>query len=712
MKQVLQDLKNGQTMVVDVPAPSVMPGSLLIATRSSLISSGTERSMVEFGRASLIGKAKSSPDRVKMVLDKIRTDGLAETMSLVKAKLEQPMAMGYCNVGTVLEVGPGVTGFKPGDRIASNGHHAEIVSVPKNLCALIPDEVTDEQATFTVVSSIGLQGIRLIAPTLGERIVVYGLGLIGLVCVQILKMNGCEVLGVDVSPERLERARKYGAAVADAGKGDPTKTAEAWTGGRGVDGVLITAAASTDEIMHNSALMCRKRGRIVLVGVVGLNLRRDDYYKKELSFQVSASYGPGRYDSNYEDRGQDYPLGFVRWTEQRNFEAILDGLRQKKIIVDDLITHRFGLDDSDKALAEVCDNPAALGVLLEYPRKDEPAAISHRAVEVTQLPAPVAGQAVVGIIGAGQYAQSDLIPDVARTPARIAWIADLKGENCQRMAAKHSAAKATTDYKAVLADSSVQAVLIATGHSTHARMVCETLAAGKHVFVEKPLAMNEAELQQVLDVASKAPDRIIMVGFNRRFSPHTEVMKRVLQGRGGPLCMNMTINAGFVPADHWVHDPLRGGGRIIGEACHFIDLLSFLAASKVTRVSAEMIGAGLAVRDDKMSIVLAFEDGSVGTVNYFANGSKSYPKEMLEVFSDNRVLRLENWRRLTGYGFKGFSKHKTFRLDKGHAREFAAFVDRVSKGGGPLIPLDQLANVTRASFAAERSAQMHEMVCL
>ena len=700
MKQVLQNLRSGETTVEEVPAPGVQANSLLIRTRASLISAGTERSMVEFGKASLIGKARGQPDRVKQVLAKIKADGLLPTMEAVFAKLDEPMPLGYCNVGEVLEVGPGVSDFKPGDRVASNGHHAEIVCVPGSLCAKIPDEVTDEQAAFMVVSSIGLQGIRLLNPTLGERIVVYGLGLIGLLSVQLLRMNGCEVLGVDVKADRLKRAESCGAKVTSAASGDPVAAAEAWTEGKGVDGVLITAAAKTNEIVHNAALMSRKRGRIVLVGVVGLDLIREDFYKKELSFQVSASYGPGRYDENYEQRGQDYPRGFVRWTEGRNFQAVLAALRTGELRVDDLITHRFPLADASAAYETLSAEPSVLGVLLEY----SPEADTARKLTVTQLPAPASGQAVVGVIGAGLYARGNLIPYVAKAGARIAYVADLKGEAAQHAAAKNRAEQALTDYKTILADPTVQAVLIATGHSVHARLVCEALSAGKHAFVEKPLAMNEEELSMVLDAAAKAPDRIVMVGFNRRFSPHVVKMKELLAGRSGPLCMNMTINAGHIPAEHWVHDPVKGGGRIIGEACHFIDLMAHLAESPVTRVAAAMVAGRVAVEDDKMSILLSFDDGSVGTVNYFANGSKSYPKEMLEVFSDGRVLKLDNFRRLRGYGFKGFRKFKTARQDKGHAAEFAAFVARVAEGGQPLIPLEELANVTLASFAAVTAA--------
>jgi predicted dehydrogenase len=665
--------------------------------------------LVEFGKAGLLAKAKAQPDKVKQVIDKIKTDGLLPTLEAVFNRLGEPLPLGYCNVGEVVEVGPGVTEFKPGDRVASNGPHAEMVCVPKHLCAKIPDGVSDEDAAFTVLASIGLQGLRLVEPTFGEKVVVYGLGLIGLVTVQLLQANGCEVLGVDVSEERLKLAEQYGATTVNAAAGgDPVAAASAWTEGKGVDAVLITASAKTDEIIHNAAEMCRKRGRIVLVGVVGLDLRRSDFYEKELTFQVSCSYGPGRYDDAYEQGGRDYPYGFVRWTEQRNFEAILAALAAGRLDVSTLITHRIGLDEAPQAYNIIATDRSALGVILEY----APQADTARAIEVNPAVAKAASGATLGLIGAGNFSKMTLMPALSKTDARLKYIADLNGAAAKHLASKFSAEQAITDYQDILGDPDVDAVLIAVGHSLHARMVCEALAAGKHAFVEKPLAMNTDEIAQVLQAAQARPDRHVMVGFNRRFSPHTKKIKHLLAGRSEPLAMNMTINAGMIPPDVWVHDPVRGGGRIIGEGCHFIDLLSHIAGSEVVQVASAKMGQGVAVQEDKMSIVLSFADGSVGTVNYFGNGSKSYPKEMLEVFSEGRVLRLDNFRRLDGYGVSGFKKFKTSRQDKGHQAEFAAFVDRVATGGEPLIPLKQLVNITLASFAAMTSAAEARTVVL
>jgi len=707
MKQVLQHLKSGQIEAAQLPCPQVRPGHILIKTNSTLISAGSERTIVEFSKANLISKARQQPEKVKQVLDKIKTDGLQPTLEVVFNKLDEPMPLGYCNAGVVLDVGPDVKDFKPGDRIASNGQHAEVVCVPKNLCAKIPEGVTDDQAAFTVLSSIGLQGIRLLEPTLGEKFVVYGLGLIGLMTVQLLQAHGCQVMGIDLNPKRIKLAEKFGAVVVNpADGGDPIAAVNAWTEGKGADGILITAAAKTNEIMHQSAQACRKRGRIVLVGVVGLNLMRSDFYEKEISFKVSCSYGPGRYDDTYEQAGQDYPYGFVRWTEQRNFEAILDTMRSGTLKVDELITHNYSIDQASDAYDVIAEDNSALGVILNYPNDVSTETIRS----ITPRVATPANKPNVGIIGAGAFAKMIMAPSLKKANARISYIADINAPAVHHLAGKSNAENAVTDYKILLQDDTVDAILIAVGHKLHASFVCQALEAGKHVFVEKPLAMNKEELDQVVETANRFPDKHVMVGFNRRFSPHMQKLKEILRGRSEPLCMNMTVNAGFIPPEHWVHDPVLGGGRIIGEGCHFIDLLLFLTDSRIESIGSMMVGKGPVTREDKMSIMLSFEDGSVGTVNYFANGSKNYPKETLEVFTDGRVARMDNFRKLTGYGFKNFKKFSTSRQDKGHAVEFAKFIEAIEKGGTPLIPFDQLVNVTDASFAAMESAKTGNII--
>lgn len=714
MKQVLQNLRSGQTEVAELPAPGLGRGQLLIQTRASLISAGTERMLVEFGKASLLAKARSQPDKVRQVLDKIRSDGLLPTLEAVFNRLDEPLPLGYCNAGVVLAVGRGVGDFAPGDRVVSNGPHAELVAVPKNLCAKIPEGVSDEQAAFTVLSAIGLQGIRLAGPSLGETFVVFGLGLIGLVTVQLLRASGCSVLGVDINPRRLVLAEKFGARTINAAAGgDIVAAAAVATAGRGADGVIITASAKTDELVHQAAQCCRKRGRIVLVGVVGLNLRRADFYEKELSFQVSCSYGPGRYDEAYEQGGQDYPAGFVRWTEGRNFQAVLDALANRQLAVDDLITHRYELSEAAQAYQTVASDSAALGVILKYPTQVEvKSALSLSTGAAVQTSEAGQDRPVVGVIGAGNFSKMTLMPALAKTSARIAYVADLNPAAAKHLGKKFGAQQVVSDYQLMLKDPSVQAVLIAVGHNLHARMICEVLAAGKHAFVEKPLAMNVSEVEQILSAVKANPAGTVTVGFNRRFSPHIQRVKRLLASRSEPLAMTFTANAGAIPPGHWVHDPVRGGGRIIGEACHYIDLMVYLSGSGVRTVSAVRMGEGPAVRDDKMAIVLGFADGSVGTVNYFANGSRSFPKEMMEIFSQGRVLRLENFRRLQGWGFEGFKKLRTWRQDKGHAAEFAAYVEGLRTGLPALIPLDELVNVTLASLAAQTAAHEQRTVHL
>jgi len=710
MKQVLQNLGSGETILEEVPCPRVTPGHLLIRTTRSLVSAGTERMLVDFGKANLLDKARQQPDKVRMVMDKVKTDGLIPTLEAVKSKLDQPLPMGYCNVGTVLEVGSGVSGFAVGDRVASNGKHAEVVCVPSNLCARIPDGVSDETAAFTVIGAVALQGIRLVQPTLGEAVVVTGLGLIGLVTVQLLRANGCRVLGIDMDPHKLALARQFGAEVVDIGKGeDPVQAAKAFSRERGVDAVLITASTKSSEPVHQAAQMSRKRGRIVLVGVTGLELARADFYEKELSFQVSCSYGPGRYDPRYEERGQDYPLGFVRWTEQRNFEAILDMLAAGSVDPAPLISHHFPLAKAQDAYKVVGGAEASLGIVLEYPDAAEQAEheIRNQVFAISaggSGPAPVAGQPVIGFIGSGNYATQVLIPAFSQTSAVLRSVASAAGVSAVHAANKFGIAETTTDSDAIIANPAINAVVITTRHNSHARFVCQALAAGKNVFVEKPLALTREELRHIGDAYSSAIDQgkapVLMVGFNRRFAPQVEKIKELLEGVREPKSFVMTVNAGAIPADHWTQDKAVGGGRIIGEVCHFIDLLRFLADAPVTSTQAMMMGhaPGVSIRDDKVTISLSFKNGSFGTVHYLANGHKGFPKERLEVFCAERILQLDNFRSLRGYGWPGFRKMNLWRQDKGNAACVAAFVDAIQNGKAAPIPLGELEEVTRLTF--------------
>ena len=707
MKQILQNLKDGSTEVADVPCPRPGRGQLLIRTTHTLVSAGTERMLVDFGKAGFIDKARQQPDKVRMVLDKVRTDGLAPTIEAVRNKLDQPLPMGYCNVGEVVEVGAGVTGFAVGDRVASNGKHAEMVAVPVNLCARVPGAVGDESAAFTVLGAIALQGIRIAQPTLGEAVVVTGLGLIGLVTVQLLKAQGCRVLGLDFDADKLALARRFGAEVVDLKSGaDPVAAAQAFSRGRGVDAVLITASTKSSEPVHQAALMCRKRGRIVLVGVAGLELSRADFYEKELSFQVSCSYGPGRYDPSYEEKGQDYPVGFVRWTEQRNFEAVLDMLAERRLDVAPLVTHRFPIERAQAAYEVVGGREPSLGIVLEYPVPPPDGADPRLARTValaaaaTTVPAPSApGRApAISVIGAGNYAGAVLLPAFKATGARLVRIASAGGASSVHLGRKFGFAEATTDTEALLADPSCDAVVVSTRHDTHADYVCRALAAGKHVFVEKPLALTLPELDRIGAAVRAAPGLVVAVGFNRRFAPQVRRIKALLAGTPGPKGFVMTVNAGAIPATHWTHDREIGGGRIVGEGCHFVDLLRFLAGAAITSHGAVRMAADTA---DTATITLGFADGSIGTVHYFANGPKAFPKERLEVFAGGRVLQLDNFRRLAGFGWPGFSRMNLWRQDKGQGACAQAFVDAVRQGAGSPIPLDELLEVGRVSIELE-----------
>lgn len=704
MKQILQNFNNGKTEIVEVPSPRPKAGELLVRTRTSLISASTERMLVAFGKANWIEKARQQPDKVRMVLDKVRTDGLMPTVEAVRAKLDQPFQLGYCNVGIVMDLGTGVSGFSIGERVVSNGKHAEVVSVPVNLCARVPDNVSDEEAAFASIAAIGLQSIRLVQPTLGETVVVSGLGLIGLLTIQLLRSHGCRVLGIDFDSERLRLARQFGVEAVNLSLDeDPVSAAQAFSRGRGVDAVIIAVSTKSSEPVHQAASMCRKRGRIVLVGVTGLELSRADFYEKELTFQVSCSYGPGRYDPNYEEKGQDYPVGFVRWTEQRNFEAVLDMMADGRLSVKPLISHRYAIEEAERAYALVGGTEPSLGILLQYPTSAmRPEVELRRPTVKFSNSAASTGKVTVAFVGAGNYATSVLMPAFKTAGARLKVVASNGGVSGVHAGRKFGFEETTTDTDGVFADPQVKAVVVSTRHDSHARLVCQALCAGKHVFVEKPLCLTLDELQQIRDVYSSLSTQhsalpLLMVGYNRRFAPQVRKIKLLLEGVKGPKAFVMTVNAGAIRANHWTQDPAVGGGRIVGEACHFIDLLRFLVGVSITRHSSIRMEAATA---DTATIQLGFADGSIGTIHYFANGNISLPKERLEVFAASRVLQLDNFRKLTGYGWPGFSKMNLWRQDKGQKACAAAFLRAVEQGGEPPIAFDELVEVSRVTVEA------------
>ena len=597
MKQLVNSLRSGEVTVESVGAPPVRPGHVLIRTHRSLISSGTERSVLELGRAGYLQKALQQPERVKKVVDKARIDGLVATASAVQDQLDRGIQLGYCNFGTVLAVGEGVREFAVGDRVASNGPHAEVVCVSKHLTAKVPHDVTDEQAVFTVIGSISLHGVRLLEPSLGETFAVFGLGLVGLVAVQLLLANGARVIGFDMDQSRVELARRFGADAFNLAAGaDPMAAAGTVCGPMGVDGVLITASTKSSELIHQAADMTRKRGRIILTGVIGLDLRRSDFYEKELSFRVSCSYGPGRYDTSYEEQGVDYPIGFVRWTEQRNFTAVLELLRSGRLRVDELISARFKFEDAPAAYTALAERDV-IGIVLEYGAESQTAGdLTERTVRHRQedrAPAGITG----AVIGAGSFAQAVLLPALKGSGATIKWVTSAGGVRGTLAARRFDIPFSTTDVSQVLADPDVSFVVITTRHDSHAALAIAALESGKSVFVEKPLCLTREQLTAVSEIYFEAgrlgaQRPILMVGFNRRFSPLVQNMVTRLAGHSRPLTMVYTANVGAIDAASWVQEPSVGGGRLIGEACHFIDLLRYLVQAPITRVAAVAPGGG------------------------------------------------------------------------------------------------------------------------
>jgi len=704
MRQILQNLKTGVTELADVPSPAAAPHQLLIQTTRSLISAGTERMLLEFGKASLLDKARQQPDKVRQVLDRIRVDGLMTTLDALQSKLDQSISLGYCNVGTVRAIGAGVEGYSIGDRVVSNGKHAEVVRVPRNLCARIPDVVSDDHAVFTILAAIGLHGIRLANPTLGECVVVTGLGLIGLLTVQMLRAQGCRVLGIDFDESRLALARQFGAETVDLSRGDDASAiADLFSRGRGVDAVIITAATASNDPMSQAARMCRKRGRIVLVGVAGLELSRADFYEKEISFQVSCSYGPGRYDAGYEEGGNDYPVGYVRWTEQRNFEAVLDLMASGTLNVSSLISNQYPFEQARSAYALLGSNAPSLGILLTYSGKERSTeTVLKQTITLPKL-AGEPSKACVGFLGAGNYAGRALMPAFKKAGARFRSVVTTGGINGLHYGRKFGFENVSTDLDAVFADETIDIIVIVTRHDTHARFILRALGAGKHVFVEKPLCLTIPELDQIDAMLKAHPSQHLMVGFNRRFAPQILKMKELLKSVAEPKYFVMTVNAGAVPKNHWTLDKSIGGGRIVGEGCHFVDLLRYLASARIVSQSGTGLRGGDSgsATSDKAILTLKFDDGSVGVIHYLSNGHKGFPKERLEVFCGGRVLQLSNFIKLRGWGWQGFSRMNLWKQNKGVRECAQAFVDAVRNGTESPVSAAELIEVSRVSIDLE-----------
>lgn len=704
MKQLLQNIKTGQTIVEDVPIPTPREGQALVKVFASLVSAGTERMVVEFAEKSYLGKARSRPDLVKQTLDKAKREGILPTVQAVFNRLDQPMGLGYSTAGTIVALGKNMQGFRVGQRVACAGGgyatHAEYNLVPRNLLTPLPKNVDFESAAFTTLGAIALHGFRLAEPQLGENVAVIGLGLLGLLTIQMADAAGCNVLGIDIDPKRVKLASSLGLeAVA---RPQAESAAAAFTQNRGFDSIIICADTSSNDPVELAGIIARDRAKVVATGAVGLNFPRKIYYEKEISFINSRSYGPGRYDLNYEENGQDYPFGYVRWTEGRNFQAVVDLMASGKLKVAPLISHRFDIEEGVKAYEVITGKKKEpfLGVLLKYP--DVEKSESSKVIRFNVPTFKLSNVITLGVLGAGLFANSTLLPILkSNKDFELVGIASSGGLHAQHSGRKFGFQYATSSEDEIINDPKINTVAILTRHDTHADLVVKALKAGKHVFVEKPLAINEKQLSQITK-ALAAHDSLLTVGFNRRFAPLIRNLKSQISNRVEPLHAHYRVNAGFIPANHWTQDPAIGGGRIIGEACHFVDVLTFLVGTAPVSVTAHALPNNGKYSEDNVSMTFTFADGSVGVVDYLANGDKSMPKERLEVFCGGMVAVLDDYVSLTTVK-DGKKKVESGAQDKGWRGEMAAFADALKAGKEPPISYEHLIGVTKSTFAAVES---------
>lgn len=703
MKQVIQSLSNGIVDLIELPVPLIGNNEILVRSSCSLISSGTERMLINFGQSNLIKKASNNPERVKDVLNKVMVDGPLSAFDAVSNKLGEPIPLGYCNVGTVIKKGSNVSNLELGDRVVSNGYHAEYVKVNKNLCAKVPNEVTDEEASFVILSSIGLQGIRLANPTLGETFVVCGLGLIGLLTAQLLKANGCNVLGLDLNPQKIIIAQSLGIKSLNVTN---DKEAISWclqmTNNVGVDGFLITSATNSNSPIDIASQSCRKRGRIILIGTSGININRDYFYKKELTFKVSCSYGPGRYDPIYEEKGVDYPLGFVRWTEKRNFEAVLQILKQKKLNVEDLITNKFQISEAKNAYQLLNNEESSIGILFLY---------SNAALQNTnsiKFKDFIDNQSSIGIsvIGAGNYSKRVLMPILSKKNINFQTVFSRNGLDSTLLAKKFKFKGSSTDTDKVWNDAQTNTLFILTRHNTHAEFIIKGLKNKKNIFVEKPICTTEQQLEDIAKAykesrSDEGKGPVLMVGFNRRFSSLTQLLKKDLMKINSPKAFTFTCNAGYLDKDHWTNDIEVGGGRLIGEACHFVDLIRYLAGSKIKDLNI-VFSKDEKVCPDTFSLNIEFQDGSIGNINYFSNGNKKFQKERLEVFADGRIYQILNFQKLKVWGSPNLKTVRKLTQDKGQKVCIELFLDSIKNSKKTPILFEEIYEVQKWLLLANK----------
>jgi polar amino acid transport system substrate-binding protein len=704
MKQILQGFKNGKLQVDDVPAPMLKNMGAIVQTRISVVSVGTERAVTEFASQGLAGKAHSRPDLVKQVMRKVKSDGLMSAYKTAMARLDVPLALGYSSMGEIIDIGRSVTGLKCGDRVACAGggyaSHAELVYVPKNLMVKVPEGVSDEDAAFATVGAIALQGVRIADLRLGEKVVVIGLGLMGLLSIQIVKASGCTVIGTDLDPKRVELAQELGAdAAVVTDSAIVEETVMSLTSGRGADAVIITAATKSNAPTELAGEISRPKGRVVAVGDVGMNIPRRVYYPKELEYRISMSYGPGRYDPNYEEKGIDYPYAYVPFTQQRNMETFLQLIEEGKVTPSSLITHRFSILDAEEAyeMIQGKDGRECLGVIFTYPREVS----ASRRVEILPKTQKVVPENAVriGMIGAGNYATLMLLPHLSKMrDVELVGVSTSTGMSGKHTAEKFGFRFCTTDNTEIFEDKDINVAVIATRHNLHAKLAVDALSSGKHVFVEKPLAVNEEELELIVNAVHKC-DTHLMVGFNRRFAPLVLEAKKFFREQPGPLSMIYRVNAGAIPPDHWTQDPEEGGGRVIGEVCHFVDLLQFLCSAKPSKVYA--LAGGKPKGDpteDNVTITVAFENGSIGTIAYFSTGDKAIPKEYIEVYGAGKTFILDDFRRARYASGGNVRTIRGFGQDKGQAGTLSAFVESILGKRPVPIPFDELVYTTLTTF--------------
>ncbi len=714
MKQLLQNVKNGNTTIEEVPVPTPRDGMALVKVSASLVSAGTERMIVEFAEKNLVGKARSRPDLVKQVLDKARREGVVPTLQAAFNRLDQPMTLGYSSAGTIVALGKNMQGFKVGQRVACAGAgyavHAEYNIVPRNLLTSLPKNVDFESAAFTTLGSIALHGFRLAEPQLGENVAIIGLGLLGLLTIQLASAAGCNVLGIDLDPQRIQLASSLGFEAVT--RQNAESAAQAFTANRGFDSIIICADASSNDPIELAGLIARDRAKVVATGAVGLTIPRKIYFEKEISLINSRSYGPGRYDPSYEENGNDYPIGFVRWTEGRNFQHIVELMASGKLKVAPLISHRFPIENAKTAYEVITGKKKEtfLGVLLTYSETIEKLEGS-KVVRFNVQTFKPSDNIKLGVLGAGLYANSTLLPVIKNNKDfELVGIASSGGLHAQHSGKKYGFQYATSSEDEIINDSNINTVAILTRHDSHADLVVKALKAGKHVFVEKPLAINSKLLSAITNQLAKTDHCLLLTGFNRRFSPLALKLSSSLSHRSEPLHAHYRVNAGYIPLNHWTQDANLGGGRIIGEGCHFIDLITFLVGAAPISVIAHALPDQGKYREDNVSMTFTFPDGSIGVVDYLANGDKSFPKERVEVFCEGQISVLDDYRSLTT--IKDGRKHveKLTAQDKGWKNEMQAFARAIREGGEPPIPYDQLIGVTQSTFAAVESIQNKKVV--